>query len=219
VKLSLLVTLIIAAAMGFAMREPLAASPSMWLGLGLPYVALSGFALYQFQKDGTLRDVLRLRGGDFTLGALIAGLLFGGAYGVRHLLLGPGSSKTIWLFHIALQLGTVRPSPGLLALVAVIGVLEELVWRGLVLTALTESLGSRRAWPVAALFYAAAHLPTIFTLADPQAGPNPLLAIAALGAGLVWSFAARLFGRLPPLIISHAFFTYFAVALLLPRFT
>jgi membrane protease YdiL (CAAX protease family) len=218
-KLSLLVTLVVAAAMGLAMREPLAASPSMWLGLGLPYVALSGFALHRFHRDGTLRDVFRFRGGDFTLGALIAGLLFGGAYGVRHLLLGPGSSKTVWLFHIALQLGTIRPSPGLLALVAVIGVLEELVWRGLVLTALGDSLGTRRAWPVAALLYAAAHLPTVFTLADPQAGPNPLLAIAALGAGLVWSFAARVFGRLPPIIISHAFFTYFAVALLLPRFT
>ena len=218
-KLALLVTVVIAAAMGWAMREPLAASPSMWLGLGLPYVALSGFALFQFQRDGTLRDVFRFRGGDFTLGALLAGLIFGGAYGVRHLLLGPGSSKTIWLFHIALQLGTVRPSPGLLALVAVIGVLEELVWRGLVLTALNDSLGTRRAWPIAALFYAAAHLPTVFTLADPQAGPNPLLAIAALGAGLVWSFAARVFGRLPPVIISHVFFTYFAVATLLPRFT
>ena len=218
-KLSLLVTVVIAAAMGWAMREPMAASPSMWLGLGVPYVALSGFTLYQFRRDGTLRDVLRLRGGDFTIGALIAGLLFAGAYGVRHLLLGPGSSKTIWLYRIALQLGTVRPSPGLLALVAVIGVLEELVWRGLVLTALTDSLGSRRAWPVAALFYAAAHLPTVLTLGDPQSGPNPLLAIAALGAGLVWSFAARLFGRLPPVIISHALFTYFAAALLLPRFT
>jgi membrane protease YdiL (CAAX protease family) len=210
---------VIAAAMGWSMRESTAASASMWLGLAVPYAALSGLALYRFQKDGTLRDVLRLRAGDFTIGALIAGLLFAGAYGVRHWLLGPGSSKTIWLYRIALELGTLRPSPGLFALVAAIGALEELVWRGLVLTALTDSLGSRRAWPVAALFYAAAHLPTAITLGDSLAGPNPLLPIAALGAGLVWSFAARIFGRLPPLIISHAFFTYFAAAVLLPRFT
>lgn len=218
-KLSLLVTAVIAAAMGWSMRESTAASAAMWLGLAVPYAVLSALALHRFKKDGTLRDVLRLRAGDFTIGALIAGLLFAGAYGVRHLLFGPGSSKTIWLFRIALQLGTVRPSPGLFALVAAIGALEELVWRGLVLTALTDSLGSRRAWPVAALFYAAAHLPTAITLGDSLAGPNPLLPIAALGAGLVWSFAARIFGRLPPLIISHAFFTYFAAAVLLPRFT
>jgi hypothetical protein len=217
-KIALLVTVIIAAAMGWSMREAVAASPAMWLGLGLPYVALSAFALYKFHRDGTLRDVLRLRGGDFTVGALIAGALFGGAYGVRHLLVGPGSSKMVWLFHIALQVGTVRPSPMLLVLVALIGVLEELVWRGLVLSSLTESLGSRRAWPVAALLYAGAHIPTVLTLGDPQAGPNPLLAIAALGAGLVWSFAASFLGRLLPVVVSHAIFTYFAAALLLPHF-
>jgi membrane protease YdiL (CAAX protease family) len=136
---------------------------------------------------------------------------------LRHLLLGPGSSKTIWLYRIALQLGTVRPSPGLLALVAVIGVLEELVWRGLVLTALTDSVGSRRAWPVAALFYAAAHLPTVLTLGDPQSGPNPLLAIAALGAGLVWGFAARVFGRFPR--SSFAPFYVLRHSVVAPRFT
>jgi len=146
-------------------------------------------------------------------------VVFGGAYGVRHLLFGPGSSKTVWLFHIALQLGSVRPSPKLFVAVAVVGALEELVWRGLVLSAVTDSLGTRRAWPVAAVLYAAAHLPTVVTLGDPLAGPNPLLPLAALGAGLVWSFAARVLGRLPPLMVSHAIFTYFAVAVLLPRFS
>jgi membrane protease YdiL (CAAX protease family) len=218
-KIALLVTAIIGTAMAFAMRESVAASPSMWIGLTLPYLVLAGFALRRFQRDGTLRDVMRLRAGDFTIGFLIAGLIFGGAYGVRHLLFAPGSPKTVWLFHIALQVGSIKPSPKLLILVALIGALEELVWRGLVLSALTESLGTRRAWPVAAALYAAAHLPTVVTLGDPMAGPNPLLPIAALGAGLVWSFAARLLGRLPPIVVSHAIFTYFAAALLLPRFT
>jgi membrane protease YdiL (CAAX protease family) len=190
----------------------------MWLGLGVPYAVLAALALRRFHHDGTLRDVLRLRGGDFTLGFIIAAALFGGAYGVRHLVFGAGSTKTVWLYRIALELGTFRPSPGLLALVAAIGALEELVWRGFVLSSLTDSIGSRRAWPVAALLYAVAHLPTVVTLGDPTAGPNPLLPIAALGAGLVWSFAAQVFGRLPPVIVSHAVFTYFATALLLPRF-
>ncbi|HVW24389.1 MAG TPA: CPBP family intramembrane glutamic endopeptidase [Polyangiaceae bacterium] len=218
-KTALLVTAVVATAMAFAMRESVAASPTMWIGLLLPYLVLGVLALQQFQRDGTLREMLRVRGGDFTIGFLIAAVVFGGAYGVRHLLFGPGSSKTVWLFHIALQLGSVQPSPKLFIAVAIVGALEELVWRGLVLSAVTDSLGARRAWPVAAVLYAAAHLPTVFTLSDPQAGPNPLLPLAALGAGIVWSFAARVFGRLPPLMVSHAIFTYFAVALLLPRFS
>ena len=46
-------------------------------------------------------------------------------------------------------------------------------------------------------------------LADPTAGPNPLLVVAALGCGLFWSFTASILGRLPPVIISHMVFTYF----------
>jgi membrane protease YdiL (CAAX protease family) len=218
-KTALLVTVVVATAMAFAMRESVAASPSMWVGLLLPYAVLGGLAVQQFHRDGTLREVLGLRAGDFSIGALIAALVFGGAYAVRRLLFAPGSSKSVWLYHIALQLGSVRPTPKLFIAVAIVGALEELVWRGLVLSALTHGLGTRRAWPVAALLYAAAHLPTVITLGDPMAGPNPVLPLAALGAGLVWSFGARLFGRLPPLIVSHAIFTYFAVLLLLPRFS
>src|SRR5262249_26602551 len=151
----------------------------MWIGLLLPYLVLSAFAVYRFKEDGTLSDVLRLRSGDFTIGFLLAALLFGAAYGIRHFLLGDGSSKTVWLFHIALQLGTMRPSRMLFVVIAVVGALEELVWRGLVLSALTDSLRTRRAWPIAAVLYASAHLPTVITLSDAEAGPNPLLAIGA----------------------------------------
>ncbi len=218
-KTALLVTVVVATAMAFAMRESVAASPTMWVGLLLPYAVLGGLAVQQFHRDGTLRNVLALRAGDFSIGALIAGLVFGGAYVVQRSLFSPGSSKSVWLYHVALQLGTVRPTPKLFIGVAIVGALEELVWRGLVLSALTDGLGTRRAWPVAALLYAAAHLPTLVTLGDPMAGPNPVLPLAALGAGLVWSFGARLLGRLPPLMVSHAIFTYFAVLLLLPRFS
>jgi hypothetical protein len=34
----------------------------------------------------------------------------------------------------------------------------------------------------------------------------------------VWSFVASVLGRLPPVIVSHAVFSYFALAVLLPRF-
>jgi hypothetical protein len=61
-------------------------------------------------------------------------------------------------------------------------------------------------------------VPTIVTLSDPLAGPNPTLVFAALGCGLVWSFGAQIAGRLPPIVISHAIFSYFAFATLLPQF-
>jgi hypothetical protein len=43
-----------------------------------------------------------------------------------------------------------------------------------------------------------------------DAGLNPLLVLAALGCGLCWSFMARMFDRLPPVMVSHAVFTYFS---------
>jgi hypothetical protein len=63
---------------------------------------------------------------------------------------------------------------------------------------------------VAALLYAATLLPTAVTLRDPVAGLNPLLPIAALGAGIVWSFEASLLKRLAPVALSHMAFTYFS---------
>ena len=106
---------------------------------------------------------------------------------------------------------------GVLGLVALLTVLEELTWRGLVLTDLTERLGTRRAWPIAAILYGACHAPTLFLLSQPGSSPNALVVLGALGAGIVWSFMASLLGRLPPVIVSHAVFSYFAVAVLLPR--
>ena len=67
-----------------------------------------------------------------------------------------------------------------------VAALEEISWRGFVYSLLEERLGTRRAWPATAVLYALAHLPTVFLLRDPFAGPNPLVVLAALGCGLVW---------------------------------
>jgi hypothetical protein len=61
---------------------------------------------------------------------------------------------------------------------------------------------------VAAVLYAISLLPTSYSLAA-ISGPNPLLPMAALGCGLVWSFMGNMFGRLPPMMISHMVFSYF----------
>jgi uncharacterized protein len=208
--------LVVGSALGFAFRPELAGQPGMWLALALPYGALTAVALYRMMDDGTLLDRFRIRSGDITIAVTVAALLLGAAWGVQQLLLAPDSPRAAWAFRILLQLGSLGGAT-LPVAVVLLGAMEEIVWRGLVLDALVDRLGSRRAWPLAAVAYAVAHLPTVVTLRDPEAGPNPLLVLAALGAGLCWSFAAARLGRLPPVILSHVVFGYFAPAMLLPE--
>jgi membrane protease YdiL (CAAX protease family) len=63
---------------------------------------------------------------------------------------------------------------------------------------------------LAALLYSLAHVPSVYTMRATDAGLNPLLVMAALGCGLGWAFMVRMFGRLPPAMVSHAVFTYFS---------
>lgn len=217
-KIAALVTAVVAAAMAFSLRVSLAGSRVMWIGLVVPYAALAALALYRLYDDGTLLDVLKIRAGDMSIGGLTAGLAFGGAWLFERFFLSTSAPRLAWLFRMAVQIGSDHPSPLVLGLVIVgLAVMEELVWRGLVLGALAESFGTRRAAPLAAFAYALAHVPTMFTLGDPDVGLNPLLVVAALGCGLLWSFTASLVGRLPPVIVSHAVFSYFAIAMLLPK--
>jgi membrane protease YdiL (CAAX protease family) len=216
-KIALLVTAIIAATMSFAFRESIAGTTLVWLVLAVPHALLAAWGVYRFHRDGTLGDMLRPRSGDISIGALVAAVLFGAGWIVRQGFFADGTERWFWLLRLSHQFGAVRPSPTLLLTIAVIAALEELVWRGLVQSALAESVGTRRAWPLAALGYALVHVPTVFLLAAPPAGANPILLLAAAGCGLVWSFLASLTGRLPAVIVSHAVFSYFAFAMLVPH--
>ncbi|HMJ09779.1 MAG TPA: CPBP family glutamic-type intramembrane protease [Polyangiaceae bacterium] len=207
-----LVVAVIAAAMAFSFRPELATTPMMWLGLAIPYAALAGLAIHKMWDDGTLVDWLKPRWGDLSIGVLVAAVLLLSSWAARSLLAPAGSSRHAWLLRIYLQFGSaevIQRSLLLTLVIVAIPVFEELVWRQLVLRELLDRFKTRRAWPLAALLYAAAHLPTVYTLRDPSAGLNPLLFVAALGCGIVWSFMAAMLGRLPPVIISHVAFTYF----------
>ena len=70
------------------------------------------------------------------------------------------------------------------------------------------SFGTRRALVVSALLFGAAHTPTMFLLADPVAGYNPLIVMAAVGCGLVWGAIYWRTSRLMPAIFSHALFSW-----------
>jgi len=210
-----LVLITAAAAIGFALRPPLAGSITMYGVIAGAYAALAALAVYKMWDEGTLIDRVAPRWGDLSIGVVIAAVLLLGSWAGRSLLVPVGSPRHAWLLHIYIQLGdtkAIQSSVVLTLLILLIPILEELVWRGLVLDELSSRLGTRRAWPIAALLYALSVAPSIFTLADPIAGKNPLLFAAALGCGIFWSFVAAMTQRLPPVIVSHIAFTYFSIA-------
>ena len=211
--------LLVAAAMGLAMRLASAGTALVLLVPAVPYVVLTCLALLRMKRQGTLSDTLRPRSGDLTFGALVAVMLFFGALAGRMFLATHGSVREAWIVRIYLQVGDPeilqRHMLVLSLAVGAVAILEEVSWRGFVYPVLEERFGTRRAWPATAVLYAAAHIPTMFVLSDPFAGPNPLIVLAALGCGLVWGLLVARMGRLPVAIVSHALFTW-AVVLQFP---
>jgi membrane protease YdiL (CAAX protease family) len=211
---TLLAFILVTAGMAFSFRPEVAGSPLFWLGIGVPYLLLTALALYSMWNEGTLIDVLQPRWGDLSIGVVSATILLASSWAVRKLLVPPGTMNQGWLFQIYSQVGDperIQQSVLFTLLIVLIAVAEEIVWRGMVLSELSERFGTRRAWPLTAFLYGATALPTIYTLSVPGAGLNPLLFIAALGCGIVWSFVASLSGRVPPVAFSHVAFTYFSL--------
>jgi membrane protease YdiL (CAAX protease family) len=228
---ALLVTLLVGAAAAYGLALPgsiagLSTQPlGAWLGpwpswmlLAAPYAALSLLAAYRLAKQHLLSPLLRFRPGDLSIGIGLSILLLGVSWLISRLMLPPDSPARAWLFRIVLLVGDMS-RPAALATLVLLCAAEELVWRGFVQAELGARLGPRRGWIVGAVLYAVAHAPTLFTLADPGgAGPNPLVVLAALGAGSCWAFLRERSGRLIPGLFSHLAFSYLATQYL-PRFT
>jgi membrane protease YdiL (CAAX protease family) len=208
-----LTAIVTTTAVGFAVRPSASGGWSLWLGLGVPYLLLGGYALYLMHDEGTLLERVTPRGGDFTLGVLVAaGLLFA-SWTLRANVAPAGSPSQGWVARIYLVLGQpedIQRSAQLTIALLIVAALQELTWRGMVQDALERQLGVRRGWLVAALLFALASAPTVFLLRDPIAGPNPLLVVAAMGCGFVWGFTTRLVRRLWPAMFSHMAFLYFS---------
>jgi membrane protease YdiL (CAAX protease family) len=203
---------LVAAALTLALQQNMAGSPLALLALGFPYAVLSVLAVLYFKREGTLGEKLRPKSGDLTFAALVTVMLFFGAIAARKFLAPHGSVREAWVMRAYLQIGDPELMQqrvlGASVAIAVVAILEEIAWRGLIYALVEERLGTRRAWPVTAVLYAAAHIPTIVLLSDPYAGPNPLIVLAALGCGLVWGLIVARTGRLPVAIFSHALFTW-----------
>jgi uncharacterized protein len=174
-------------------------------------------AAWAYRED-FLREWLWPIAGDFTRGLAGAVALFGVAWAATRLLAPVGSKREIWLVSLYGQIGDPRVlqahAPAVAAAVALAALAEEIVWRGAVTQLLAERLGSRTAWIGSAGLYALALVPTAWALQTGE-GLNPLLVIAAAGAGLFWGALARAFGRLVPSILAHALFDW-AVLMMFP---
>ena len=198
---------VIAGASWFAFDPARAGTKASYLCFAVPTIALAIAGVLRARNDGVVVGWFGIRSGDITRGVTAGALLFGGAFVFMKMVAPPESPRSAWFARFYLQLG----DPGVLrkeviAIVlamVVLAVAEELLWRGLVISLLSEIIGTRRAWIWQAVLYALAHLPTVWVLRDTDIGPNPLVLLAAFGSGLVWGAMARRFERLLPNVISH----------------
>jgi uncharacterized protein len=205
---ALVAVLVVAVAVAIVLRlPPPAAGLTLWLGIALPYAGLGLIAAQRLRRRGLLGPLARFRPGDLSLGIGLGVLLSLSAWALSRWLLPLDSAPHAWVLRIFLALGDASSGSVTACLLAIAG-LEELVWRGWVQTELSSRLGPRRGWVACALLYAAAHGATLLTLADPLAGPNPLLVLGALGCGLCWSYLRERSGRIMPGLFSHAALSY-----------
>ena len=203
----------VAWAVSYAFEMQRAGATSALVALGVTYTALTALALFYAWKTSQLKRWMVPASGDLTRGFVASLVLFALAFGFVKLVTMHQSPRAAWVARLYLQLGDTKPlrehQPWVGAGIAVAATMEEIVWRGWVKSLLERLVGRRWGWIAAACMYALAHVPTLWALSDGEIGKNPLVLIAALGAGLVWSALARVFGdRLTPSIVSHGLFDW-----------
>ncbi len=194
-KRVILTVVLVTAAYAFSFRPTLAGDPLFWWGMGLPYAVLTAVALYKMWDDGTLLDYLVPKWGDLSIGLATAAVLLLCSLPPRALTLaGHDRPAGLAVPHLH-PVGRSRRDP---ALDLHVGSRDRDRRLGGDRLARHGALRSQRAarrspsgWIATALLYGACSLPTLHTLRDPIAGPEPLLVTAAFGCGLVWTFTGR----------------------------
>lgn len=210
-SIAALVTIADALVMLYAFDPKRAGSPSILVAMFALYAVLAVLAVLRLSRDKSLRRELRPAFGDLSFGAISAGVLYGGAVLAKTALMPHGSARESWIMMVYNQIGDPLDVRQTVAFgIFVIAVLEELVWRGLVMRALEEPLGDRKALLLTTALYAGAHLPTLWSLRT-GAGPNPLIVLAAAGCGLAWGAIAQRTKRLVPALVAHGVFTWAVV--------
>ncbi|MGC4065457.1 MAG: CPBP family intramembrane metalloprotease [Polyangiaceae bacterium] len=125
-----------------------------------------------------------------------------------------GSIREAWLARLYIQAGDPLElgRVGWLPLV-ILGwaISDEIIWRGWLQPVVTSRFGVTRGVLVLTAAYTAQSLPSIYYLADPSAGYNPLISILAACCGLCFSYITHLAGRITPSLIAHATLAYFTI--------
>jgi hypothetical protein len=208
----------------FAFQPASSGGVTFWLLAGGPTLVLAAVAAAWAWREELLKEWLAPRWGDFSRGVAGAVLLFGLAYAFSKIVTPVGSPREVWLVSLYGQLGDPKVrlahAPAVAAAIGAVALAEEVVWRGMVTQLLADRMGTRTAWIAAAVLYALAYVPTMWALraGGPGGGGmlNPVLPVAALGAGLLWGGMARAFGgRLAPGVLAHALFDW-AVVMMFP---
>ena len=208
ILIALALSALVAASFHFALA-PAAPKLAAFVALGLVYTLFAALTVVRFKKKHDLA-LLRPKSGDITIAAAVAGLLYGLAYVGASVILPHGSARESWLVHVYVLLSDAfRDGRHILSVgLFLIGGLEELSWRGIVLDAFESRFGRLQASVLSSAFWAVAHVPTLYRLGDPVAGPNPLLLVAAFGCGMTWCYVRYRTDRLAPSVISHAIFSW-----------
>ncbi|MBN2191299.1 MAG: CPBP family intramembrane metalloprotease [Polyangiaceae bacterium] len=208
----ILVALASSVAITAALLPTVAGTPMMWAIVGVAHAIPAAVAIRRMRLDETLAERLTPRGGDFTIGVLVAVALLVGSWIVRAELAPYGSAATGWLARVYLAVGdpnAIQRSVLLTATVLSVAGLVELTWRGLVQDLLEQQLGQRWGWLATAGLFTLGAVPTVVLLRDTVAGPNPLVVLGAAACGLCWGFLTRVMNRLWPTMFSHMVFLYF----------
>jgi membrane protease YdiL (CAAX protease family) len=195
----------------FAFDKERAETAWVFIIMAIPTVSIAAASLVYAKKEELIDAWVKPKWGDFTRGFVATILMFGAVLAVTKVVMPAGSPRALWLFSLYMQLGAPKLAEHatlVAGAIAVMAVAEELVWRGLVTTLLAERLGSRTAWLYSAVLYALAHVPSMWALRSPLGALNPILPLAALGAGLAWGAMARGFGRLAPGMLAHGLFDW-----------
>ena len=121
-----------------------------------------------------------------------------------------GKTVSTWLFPFAPhQIGAIYgkgqgfPTPLVfLLLMFVTGPCEEIYWRGFLQRNLMDRYGKWQGWALATAIYSGVHIWSL----------NFMLIGAAAVAGAFWGLLYLRWGRLSPVIVSHAFWSSFIFA-------
>jgi membrane protease YdiL (CAAX protease family) len=162
----------------------------IWLALGGASVAL-GVATFVLDRATALR-LLRP-----SVRLVLVGTAVGWSMAAATYLLYPVLARVLPFIRTdtAGLYASFRAPPLVIAALALLPVIlgEELVWRGVVQTALVRRLGSWRGVTVAALAYALAHAPL----------RSPVLVVVALSCGMAWGALRAVSGSLVPALLAH----------------